>query len=73
MSVILAALKKAERKLQAGSSNGTAGEGANPWKKAWETIADRASQQAVMPDAPAADMGITVDGWITTATRNRRD
>jgi hypothetical protein len=53
MSIILEALKKAEQKFQEGSWNVTAGEGTGPWKKAWETIAGRATQQKRMPDVPA--------------------
>jgi hypothetical protein len=44
MSTILEALTKAEQEVR---SNVAAGEGANPWEKAWETIAGRATQ----PDA----------------------
>ena len=50
MSTILEALTKAEQEVR---SNVAVGEGANPWEKAWETIAGRATQQTRMLDAPA--------------------
>jgi len=53
MSMILEALKKADQEAQQRNSDGKAGEGAQPWGKAWITVAGAATQQAEIPDVPA--------------------
>ena len=57
MSSIFEALTKAQQEARQGSRDATAGERAEPWEKAWETIAIRATQQTEMPDASADATG----------------